>query len=258
MITITLSNQKGGVAKTTTAQAIAAGLTHRGKKVLAVDLDPQCNFSLSSGLDLLNAEATIYDIFKKSKQPGAAVVKAPLGYDMLPGGLELAGADMDFTQQGREYMLREALQQLSSEYDFAVIDTPPTLGILTVNALTASDGIVIPVNADVYSIQGLSQLAGLINANRRYCNADLKEYGLLLTKFNGRQTVSKAVNDMLERAAEQLGTQVFKTRIRESVAVREAELQQQDFFTESPQAKATQDYNSFLDELLEVINNGNK
>ena len=250
MITITLSNQKGGVAKTTTSSALAAGLSHKGFKVLAVDLDPQCNFCLSAGIDPLQVERSLYDVFKKTAAVTDVIMKSPIGYDFLPGGLTLAGADMDFTQTGREFMLTEALEGISGQYDYAIIDTPPTLGILTVNALTASQGVIIPMAADAYSLQGLSQLHGLIQSIRRYCNRDLQIMGLLLTKYHDRQTVSKTINDLIERAADQLQTKVFETKIRESVAIREAALMQNDFLTEAPKAKATLDYNAFIEEVI--------
>ncbi|MCQ2507600.1 MAG: AAA family ATPase [Dorea sp.] len=250
MITITLSNQKGGVAKTTTSSALALGLSHKGFKVLAVDLDPQCNLCLGSGLDPMQMDNTLYNVFKKSADISDIILHSPLGYDFIPGGLMLAGADMDFTQTGREYMLSEALDAISDKYDYAIIDTPPTLGILTVNALTASQKIIIPMTADAYSLQGLSQLNTLVQSIRKYCNRDLSIMGLLITKYNGRQTVSKAVEEMIQNAAAQLQTKVFASKIRESVAIREASLLQNDFFAEAPKANATQDYNSFVEEVL--------
>lgn len=253
MITITLSNQKGGVAKTTTALALCLGLSQKGYKVLAIDLDPQCNLCFSSGIDTLNLNATMYDVFSKTASIENVIQKTEMGYDIVPGGLALASADMEFTRTGREYMLSEAMERIKSKYDFAIIDTAPTLGILAVNAFTASAGVVIPMAADAYSLQGLAQLHGLIESTRKYCNKDLKVYGLLLTKYNGRQTLSKVVSELIDKAASQLDTLVFKSTIRESVAVRESVLQQSDFFREAPNSNATIDYNNFVNELLEVI-----
>lgn len=250
MKTITLSNQKGGVAKTTTASALAAGLVDRGFRVLAIDLDPQCNFCLSDGIDMLSVEKTLYHVFKGAASVDEIKIRTKFGYDLLPGGLDLAGADMEFTQMGREFMLSEALESVQDAFDYCVIDTPPTLGILTVNALTASDGLVVPMVADLYSLQGLSQLDGLIHNVRKRCNNGLQIYGLLLTKYNDRQNVSKALKDQIEAAAAQLGTKVFRTAIRESVAVKEAQLLQANIFVEAPKANATIDYNAFIDELI--------
>ena len=250
MKTITLSNQKGGVAKTTTTEALASGLSLRGYKVIAVDTDPQCNLSLSSGVDILNMDLTLCDVFKGSAELSDLIQKTDLGYDLITGGLALAGADMDFTQTGREFMLREALDTVRADYDFCIIDTPPTLGILTVNALTASDSVVIPLTADLYSIQGLSQLNLLIQRVRKYSNKDLEIAGLLITKHDERTNVSKALMDQITQTAEKLGTKVFSQPIRNSVAIRESQLMRGDLFTEAPKANATKDYTAFIDEIL--------
>ena len=248
---LTLSNQKGGVAKTSTSNALAAGLYNRSYKVLAVDLDPQCNLSFSCGVDMLNTEKTLFDVFKGNAEVRETIIPLKLGFDLLPGGLTLAGADMDFTQTGREYMLSEALETVSEEYDFCIIDTPPTLGILTVNALTAADYVIVPMTADIYALQGLTQLNALIQNVRRYCNKGLKIAGILLTRYNDRQIISKTLKTNIGQAAERLSTEVFKTYIREGVAVRETQLLQSDLFTDAPKANVTQDYNNFIDELLE-------
>lgn len=248
---LTLSNQKGGVAKTSTSNALAAGLYNRNYKVLAVDLDPQCNLSFSCGVDMLNTEKTLFDVFKGNAEVRETIIPLKLGFDLLPGGLTLAGADMDFTQTGREYMLSEALETVSGKYDFCIIDTPPTLGILTVNALTAADYVIVPMTADIYALQGLTQLNALIQNVRRYCNKGLKIAGILLTRYNDRQIISKTLKTNIGQAAERLSTEVFKTYIREGVAVRETQLLQSDLFTDAPKANVTQDYNNFIDELLE-------
>lgn len=256
MVTITLSNQKGGVSKTTTVYALASGLTHRGFKVLAVDLDPQTNLSFSSGVNVLDLGATLYDVLKGSATIGEAILKTDIGFELLPGGLDLASADMDFTQTGREQMLREALDAVKDHYDFCFIDTPPTLGTLTVNAQTASDFQIIPLAADAYSLQGLGNMRKAIGRVQRYCNRDLKVLGLLLTKYNDRQNVSRTVAEVIDQAADQLQTRVFRSRIRESVAVKDVCLHQGDIFTEIPNANATIDYNAFIDEFLEVLGYG--
>lgn len=251
MKVITLSNQKGGVAKTSTSNALAAGLYNRGHKVLAVDLDPQCNLSFSFGMDMLNTEKTLFDVFKGNADVTETIIPIKLGFDLLPGGLTLAGADMDFTQTGREYMLSEALEKISGNYDYCIIDTPPTLGVLTVNAMTAADYVIIPTTADIYAMQGFTQLYALIKNVRRYCNKGLKIAGILLTRHNDRQIISKTLKANIGQAAENLGTEVFKTYIREGVAVRETQLLKSDLFTYAPKANVTQDYNNFINELLE-------
>lgn len=249
MRTIALSNQKGGVAKTTTAAALASGLSNRGFKVLAVDLDPQSNLGFSSGADLLSGKSTLYDVFKGSADTKDAIQHLE-DYDIIVGGLSLAGADMDFTQTGREYLLQEALDSVRDEYDFCLLDCPPTLGILTVNALTAADSVIVPITADAYSIQGLSQLKLLIDRVRKYSNRELVIAGLLITRYDDRTNVSKALTDQIYQTAEKLETKVFSRPIRNSVAVRESQVLQSNLFTEAPKANATKDYGAFIDELL--------
>ena len=245
---IALSNQKGGVAKTTTTAALASGLSGRGFKVLAVDLDPQSNLGFSSGADLLNMTVTLYDVFKDTAKL-TDIIQHLEDYDVIVGGLSLAGADMDFTQTGREYLLKEALVSVSDKYDFCLLDCPPTLGILTVNALTAADSVIVPITADAYAIQGLSQLKQLVDRVRKYSNNKLKIEGLLITRCD-MTNVTKALTDQIYQAAEKLDTKVFEQPIRNSVAVRESQVLRSNLFTEAPRANATKDYTAFIDELL--------
>lgn len=247
---ITLTNQKGGVAKTTTAHILATGLHNRNYKILIVDLDPQCNLSYSCGIDMIKVEHTLYDVFKENIPAKKSIISIKTGFSIMSGGLTLAGADMEFMQTGREYMLREILKEVSDDYDYCIIDTPPTLGILTVNALTASQSIIIPMTADAYSIQGLSQLQGLIKNVRKYCNPDLSIAGLLLTRYSDRTVISRDLKQYIEEAAERLETKLFQSTIREAVAVRESQLVVSDIFTQSPKSKVAKDYNDFIDEFL--------
>ena len=250
MVTITITNQKGGVGKTTTAHILSAGLARQGFKVLAVDVDPQTNLTFTAGIDPLESGVNLYDLMKKQASSLQAVKPTKSGFSIIPGSLDLAGADMEFTQAGREYMLKEALETLKEEFDFCIIDTPPTLGILTVNALTASQKVIVPMCADVYSLQGLSQLQGLIGNVQKYCNPSLTIDGLLLTKYSPRAVINRQLKESLQEVAEQLKTKVYTAAIREAVAIREAQLLQSDIFTEQPKANVTQDYTAFINEFL--------
>lgn len=256
MYVITLANQKGGVAKTTTANALANGLFDRGYSVLGIDLDPQSNFTLSVGFDSLAIDSTIYDVFRGSKQLSDVIYTSSLGFDVVPGGLDLAAADMEFVHLGREKMLSKAIATLSDRtYDYVIIDTPPTLGILTANALIASNNLIVPMCADIYSLQGLSQLSGFLTNVRENGNPRLNLLGLLVTKYHQNQILSRTLNEQIDIAAKQLSTKVFSTRIRESVALREIALAQADMFREAPRANATLDYKAFIDELLGGLDN---
>ena len=147
-------------------------------------------------------------------------------------------------------MIREALEPVKEKYDFCIIDTPPTLGILTVNALTASHKIIVPMAADVYSLQGLSQLQGMVENVKKYCNPGLTIDGLLLTKYSDRAIINRNLKDSLQQTAAQLHTRLYKTTIREAVAVKEIQFLQSDIFTEYPKAKVTEDYKQFIKEFL--------
>lgn len=257
MEVITITNQKGGVGKTTTAHILTTGLMHRGYKVIAVDVDPQTNFSYAGGTDGQEAEIDIYNLFKAYEKGNTggisslqAIQKAPAGFDMIPGSLDLAGADMDFTQPGREYILKQILEPLQALYDYCIIDTPPTLGILTVNALTASNKIIVPMGADVFSMQGLSQLQGMITNVKRFCNPNLIIDGLLLTKYNPRAVINQNLKESLEGVATQLQTRLYNSHIRDSVAIKEIQFLQADIFTEYPKHNLTKDYEAFINEFL--------
>lgn len=251
MIVITLTNQKGGVSKSTTAYALAAGLHDKGEKVLIVDIDPQGNLSFTAGVDLLNIEKSLYEVFKGQCTMQEAVQTIQPGLDIVTAGLKMTAADMEFTDVNRAYLLRESLEAVKDHYSYCVIDTPPTLGVLVMNALTASDEVIIPVNADVYSLQGIAQLKQFIDNVRKYCNHhDLTIKGILITKYNSRTNITKALTDAMQTAADSLNTKVFNTKIRASVAVMESQLSKGDLFDEAPKASATLDYKAFIDEYL--------
>lgn len=248
---VTITNQKGGVGKTTTAYSLCTGLKMQGLKVLAVDIDPQSNLSFTSGYLPTEAPHDLYQVMSKRATAKEAIVKAKQGYDIITGSLELAGADLEFNSVGKEYLLREALEEVAGEYDFIIIDTPPTLSVLTVNALTASECVIVPMSADVYSLQGLSQLQKLIDRVQRYCNPNLYIDGLLLTKYSNRAIINQHLKSQVEQAAETLKTRVYKTTIREAVAVKEAQLMKGNVFEEYPNANITQDFKSFISEFTD-------
>ena len=248
MKTIAVINQKGGVGKSTTAENLAAGLALRGYRTLAIDLDAQANLTYTMGvstdgatiLGVLTGEVKIHDAIRHSQT-----------CDVIPASKALAGADAFITDTGKEYRLREALDEIRDDYDFTVIDTPPALGILTVNALTACDSVVIPAQADIYSLHGIEQLTKTIAPVRKYCNRSLRIEGILLTRYSSRSVLSREIADLSNQLADKLGTKLFNARIREAIAVKEAQLNQKSLFEYSPKAGVTEDYSAFIDELLE-------
>lgn len=244
---ITINNQKGGVAKTTTSLAIAAGLTLKSYRVLCIDLDPQSNLSLSGGA---NSDAgTIYDVMK-GDLAAIETVQSINGLNIIPSNILLSGADMEFTKTGREYLLKESLESLKDLFDYIIVDTPPSLGILTVNSLVASNLVIIPMTADMFALQGMGQLNNTIIQVRKYCNPSIRIAGILLTKYNNRTILSRDLMETIQETAKNLNTKVFKTTIREGIAIREAQTQQQSIFKYAPQSNPGLDYESLIQELL--------
>lgn len=249
MQVLVIASQKGGVGKTSTAHTLGAGMSRKGMRVLFVDVDPQCNLSFVLGVD---ASGTVgrssLDVLTGSCDAAAAVQHAPTG-DVIAASAALSGADAVLTAVGKEYRLREALEPLRGLYDVVVVDTPPALGILTVNALTAADRCIIPAQPDALSLQGITQLYGTIGVIRRYCNPGLIVDGIVLTRFNGRSAIARDAAQAAEQAAQQMGTRVYRTRIRECVALREAQALRKSIFEHSPKSNAAADYTALLDEI---------
>jgi chromosome partitioning protein len=155
------------------------------------------------------------------------------------------------TQTGKEYRIKEALQNLQGQYDFIIIDTPPALGTLTINALTAATEVIIPVQAETYSIQGIAQLYSTIQAVKAYCNPALTVAGMLLTRHNSRTILSRDMADTIAATARELGTRLFKSTIREGIAVKEAQARREPLFSYAPDSNPAQDYTRFVDEYLQ-------
>ena len=247
MIIYSIINQKGGVGKSTTALAIGAGLSLKGYSVLYVDLDAQGNLSYTMG-----ASTQGYNAMGVLQRPDTARSEVQhLGQgDIIASSPALAGADAVITETGKEYRLKEALEGLSGDYDYCIIDTPPALGILTVNALTACGGVIIPAQADIYSLQGISQLNNTLQTVKRYCNPDLSILGIVLTRYNGRAIIRREVAEMLEQTARGLNTKLYRSRIRECTALVEAQVTKQNIYTYAPKSNAAADYKALVAEIL--------
>lgn len=255
---IAITNQKGGVGKTTTASALCGGLTAQGSRVLGIDLDPQGNFSFSLGADAESEDSiTVYDVFKGEHTLKQAIQPTHT-CDMVSSNILLSGVELEMVQVGREYTLYEQLEQLRNQYDYIVIDTPPALNVLTINAYTAADSLIIPMTPEILSLQGISQLKETIFAVKKYYNRSLILEGILLTKYNSRMTLTKEVEELAGIIARQLQTKVFTTKISSSVAVAEAPAHRLTIMEYAPRAKATRDYMRFIDELLGGRNSSGK
>lgn len=240
-------NQKGGVGKSTTAEALAAGLSLKGFKTLSIDLDAQANMSYTAGAKADGATALGVLVGEIS---AAAAIQHTASGDIIAASKALAGADAFIADTGKEYRLREALEAIKPAYDYIIIDTPPALGILTVNALTACDGVIIPAQADIYSLQGVEQLAETMKPVKKYCNPSLSVEGILLTRYSPRSVLSRDVADLAGQLAAKLGTKLFKATIREAIVVKEAQISQQSLFNYAPKANVTEDYSRFIAELI--------
>lgn len=243
----TVLNQKGGVGKTTTAHALATGLNHKGFKALVIDADPQGNISYTMQAD--PAQAGLYEAMKGIIPAADAIQRTAQG-DLISSSIDLAGADMEFTQTGREYLLREVLDAISADYTHVVIDSPPSLGIMTVNALTASNDLIIPVGAEIYALQGLQQLLNTIGKVQKYSNPGLTIAGLLITRKGNKAVATRQLIDAIQQRADALQIHLYGAVIREAVAIREAQIMQGSIFDTHARAKVTDDYNAFIGEYI--------
>lgn len=248
MDVISIVSQKGGTGKSTTAHAIGAGLFLRGKRVLHIDLDSQGNLSYSMGAD--TSGVTAMEVLQKQNTVHEAIQSIAEQGDIMPSSPALAAADTLLTHTGKEYRLKEALQPLKGKYDYIIVDTSPSLGVLTVNALAASTGAIIPAQADVFSLQGINRLYDIIDAVKTYCNPALHVMGIVLSRYSSRAILSRELAEMIEATAERFQTRLFNTRIRECVALREAQAMRQSIYQYSPRSNAAKDYTSLVDEIV--------
>ncbi len=247
---ITVANQKGGVAKTTTTASFGYELVKRGFKVLLIDLDPQGDLTYYFDCDVSDNAKTMYDVLCGSEKIKSVLQKIDDNFFIAPSDLLLAGAEQEMNKTGKEYKLKESLEVINKEYDYIIIDTPPALGILTVNAFTAADEIIIPSNAGVFSTKAFVQLANTMQGVKKYFNSNLCISGILITRYNPHTKISKAIREMAEKMASQLNTKVFGTYIRTAIAVEEAQYEQVIIDDYSGKSTVTQDYKSFVDEYL--------
>lgn len=256
---IAIINQKGGVGKSTTVHSIAAGLTRKGFKVLMVDLDPQGNLSsvvnskkAKAGLiSLLREQVKVQDVVVKTKTCGDLIAAEP--NLMLINIASVVNTDNWLLSESR---LKEILRPLKKEYDYILIDTPPALNILTLNALTAADSLIITMHANAFSFQGLAQLYKTIESVRNLgLNGDLQIKGVLLTMYAQKTRLSKALTERLEANSKALGTVVFNSKIRESVKMAEAQTKKQDIFSYAPHSTVAIDYEYLINEILSFNNN---
>ncbi|MFI5343135.1 MAG: ParA family protein [Chlamydiales bacterium] len=240
------SNHKGGVGKSCSACNVGAGLSIKGHKVLVVDLDPQANLSLSLGVK--DAEKTIYQVLHGEKKCGECIYNITENFDIIPSTLDLAGAELELAAEaGREVILKEAIDDLFGKYHYIIIDCAPSLGLLTTNALTASHEVMIPIQAQYLSLQGISKLTDVIEKIRKRLNKSLMVGGVFITQYDARKVLNRDISSAIEKY---FPKDVFKTKIRDNVALAEAPSHGKDIFRYNSKSSGALDYTALCDEII--------
>jgi chromosome partitioning protein len=242
---IAVSNHKGGVGKTTSVVNIGAGLSKLGKRVLLIDLDAQANLTQSLGVPI-EGVSTIYDAISGKGKAQPIVIKK--GLDLIPSTLDLSGAEVELTGEvGGEYVLREIIEPLRRSYDFILIDCPPSLGLLTINAFTGADEVIIPLQPEYLALQGLTKLREIVGRIKKRLNKKLKVGGILITQYDSRKVLNR---DIIDTIKEEIEEKVYKTKIRDNVALAEAPIKGVDIFSYQPKSYGAEDYLSLCKELI--------
>ncbi|MDD0811104.1 AAA family ATPase [Curvibacter sp. RS43] len=247
-----VANQKGGVGKTTTTVNLCAGLAKIGQRVLMVDLDPQGNATMGSGIDKRQLAMSVYDVLIESASVAEAKVHSePCGYDVLGANRELAGAEVELVQlERREKRLKTALAAVDADYDFVLIDCPPSLSMLTLNGLCAANGVIVPMQCEYFALEGLTDLVNTIKQVHANLNKDLQIIGLLRVMFDPRITLQQQVSEQLKA---HFGDKVFRSVIPRNVRLAEAPSYGLPGVVFDPQAKGSQAFVEFAQEMVERI-----
>ena len=245
---LAITNQKGGVGKTTSAVNLSAALAKLGKRVLLIDLDPQGNATTGCGIVKTDALPTVYQLLIGDTTLGGAIVKTEFGFDILPANRELAGAEIELIElDGREQRLKDALATVTDQYDYVLIDCPPALNMLTVNALVASQSVMIPMQCEYYALEGLSDLVETLRKVRGNLNPNLEIEGLLRTMYNAQNTLTQQVSDELMN---HFGDKVYETIIPRNVRLAEAPSHGKPATAYDASSKGAQAYVALAEELL--------
>lgn len=246
---LAITNQKGGVGKTTTAVNLSAFLAIKGQKVLLLDIDPQGNSTSGLGVNKHRIKKCIYNVLVDEFPVDAIIVPTSIkNLDVAPATIQLAGAEIELVPTvSREVRLRTQLQSVRDEYDFIIIDCPPSLGLLTINALTASDSVIVPIQCEYYALEGLSQLVNTVNLVQKHLNPKLVFEGALLTMYDARTNLS---NQVVEEVKNFFGTKVYKTIIPRNVRLSEAPSHGQSILEYDSKSKGSEVYEALAEEVL--------
>ncbi|WP_017934869.1 ParA family protein [Nocardioides sp. Iso805N] len=246
--TLAIANQKGGVAKTTSVASLGAALAELGHRVLLVDLDPQACLTFSLGIDPEDLELSVHHVLTKRTDPAEVILHTEDGVDLLPATIELARAEADLlTRTGREHVLSAVLEDVD-DYDWVLLDCPPSLGVLTVAALTAADGVLVPLQCETLSHRGVGQLLDTVHDVRRFTNKDLEVWGVLPTLYDGRTTHARTV---LETISETYGLDVIEPPIPKTIKFAEAPAAGRSILATSRSSKGAQAYREVAVHLAE-------
>ncbi len=246
---IAVANQKGGVGKTTTSVNLSACLAYLGSRVLLVDIDPQGNATSGVGIDKADVDECVYDVLVDDVD-AASVIKTTIveKLDVIPSTIQLAGAEIELVSTiSREVRLKRALEQVADKYDFVVIDCPPSLGLLTINALTASDSVIIPVQCEYYALEGLSQLLNTVRLVQKHLNKDLMIEGVLLTMLDARTNLGLQV---IEEVKKYFQDKVYRTIIPRNVRLGEAPSHGKPIILYDPKSRGAEVYLDFAKEVI--------
>jgi chromosome partitioning protein len=248
---ISLVNQKGGVGKTTTATNLASYLAQAGKFVLLVDLDPQGNASSGLGVDIRNLEKGLYHSMVSGEHPKNVIIKTEVfGHDLIPSSQDLAGAGIELVHfDNREFRLYDVLRQIRTDYDYIIIDSPPSLGLLTINGLVASDEVIIPVQTEYYALEGLSQLLETINLVKENLQPELKIMGAVLTMYDKRNRLARQV---VREMRDHFPGRVFDSVIPRSVRLAEAPSFGKSILQFDAFSKGARSYKNLAREIIEI------
>lgn len=251
MKVLAITNQKGGVGKTTTAVNLAACLAAEGRRVLLIDLDPQGNATTGAGITKKEALPTVYQLLIGAANLGEVCLRTDFGFDVLPANRELAGAEVELIDiDAREFRLRNALNGDSGRYDFVLIDCPPSLSLLTLNGLCSAHGVIIPMQCEYYALEGLSDLVETLRKVRHHLNARLEIEGLLRTMYNPQSTLTQQVSSELES---HFGNKVYATIVPRNVRLAEAPSYGKPVIAFDKNSRGAQAYCALAREILDRV-----